>query len=70
MIYVHKRTQTLYRILYEAKVKIDGRWQECVVYYPIGERADERWVRLKPDFERGFEPFRDRKLNDPKQTDS
>jgi len=45
--YRHIRRGTLYRILAESKVKINGEWHPSVVYTDAENRW---WVRTQKDF--------------------
>lgn len=40
-----------YKILYKSKIKIEGRWEECVIYKCLYKNPDGLiWVRMKDEF--------------------
>lgn len=40
-----------YEILYESKIKLDGKWQDCIIYRCLYFNPDGLiWVRTKKEF--------------------
>lgn len=55
-IYEYKGKQ--YRIFAESKMKIDGKWIDCIVYQTLYVNEDGWiWVRTKEDFFNNFKPI-------------
>lgn len=55
-VYRNKKNGKNYQIMGLSKVKIDGNWEECVIYNCLYDNPEGMiWVRLKEDFEDKFE---------------
>lgn len=46
-----------YKKLVKSKIKLDGTWQDIVIYKSMYFHPDGKvWARLKEDFYKNFEP--------------
>lgn len=51
MKYIHLKTNNYYIRIKDTIVKIEGIWQDCVIYQ---NKEGQQFVRLKEDFENNF----------------
>lgn len=57
-IYTYKGKK--YRIFAESKMKIDGKWKDCIIYQTLYFNQDGWiWVRTKEEFFKLFEELDD-----------